>query len=160
MNAIYTGPDRRTGADPRPVFPALGRYYGITSDLAYLLVRVAAGLMLLPGGWGKLMAGAQAVAAGALARRGIEPALPLAYLIMFLETVGGICIAIGFLTRPFAALLVIEFIVLIVMAHVPNGWAASAGGAQFPLLWGLLFVAIVLRGGGPWSIDRKLGWEI
>jgi hypothetical protein len=24
----------------------------------------------------------------------------------------------------------------------------------------LILLAILLRGGGPWSVDRKLGWEV
>ncbi len=147
-------------ADPKPVIPALGKYYAFASDLAYLIVRVTAGVMLIPHGWTKVMAGATAVAANALSRRGIEPALPLAYLIIFLETIGGILIAIGLFTRPIAALLVIEFLVIIFKAHLPNGYSVSASGIEFPLMWGLILLAILLRGGGPWSVDRKLGWEV
>jgi uncharacterized membrane protein YphA (DoxX/SURF4 family) len=31
---------------------------------------------------------------------------------------------------------------------------------EFPLLWLLMLIAVLLRGGGPWSLDRKLGREI
>jgi uncharacterized membrane protein YphA (DoxX/SURF4 family) len=44
-------------------------------------------------------------AANILSRRGIEPALPLAYVVFFLETIGAICIMIGLFTRFFAAAL-------------------------------------------------------
>jgi putative oxidoreductase len=147
-------------ADPRPVFPAIARHYAFASDLAYLIVRVTAGVWLVQHGWVKLMAGANAVAAGALARRGIEPALPLAYFIMILEGIGGILITVGLFTRPVAVLLVMEFLVIIFKAHLPNGWTVSANGVEFPLMWGLILLAIALRGGGPWSLDRKLGWEV
>ena len=36
----------------------------------------------------------------------------------------------------------------------------SSGGWEYPLFWGLILFAIALRGGGPYSIDRKLGWEL
>jgi putative oxidoreductase len=150
----------RAGAEPRPLFPALGQYYGLASDLAYVIVRVTAGLMLIPHGWPKVFTrGAAAVAAG-LANQGIPLALPGAYMIMFLETIGGILIAIGLFTRPIAALLVIEFLVIIFVAHWPRGYAVGGGGIEFPLMWGLILLAILLRGGGPWSVDRKLGWEV
>jgi hypothetical protein len=42
--------------------------------------------------------------AGGLARRGIEPSLPLAYLIFFNETIGAICLMIGRFTRPITAI--------------------------------------------------------
>ena len=99
--------------------------------------------------------------ATSLARRGIEPALPFAYLIMFVELVGGICITIGFLTRPFALLCLIEMIVIAVKAHLPNGWGFSVqgGGAEFPVMWAILFLVILIRGGGPYSVDRAIGKE-
>jgi putative oxidoreductase len=31
---------------------------------------------------------------------------------------------------------------------------------KYPLMWGLILLAVLLRGGGPWSVDRKLGWEV
>ena len=95
------------------------------------------------------------------ARRGIEPALPLAYVAWFMETVGAICIMLGLFTRVFAIAAVIEFIVIVVVAHAMYGflWSRPGGGWEYPLLWGLLFLAVALRGGGPYSLDRKIGWE-
>ncbi len=90
---------------------------------------------------------------------GIEPALLAAYLVIITEVLGAICITVGFLTRLVAALLVIEFLV-IVKVHSAAGWMASAQGAEFPFIWLIVFVFILLRGGGPYSVDRKLGWEI
>jgi putative oxidoreductase len=150
----------RAKADPKPLIPALGRHYEFTSDLAYLIVRVTAGLMLIPHGWMKVTSFGVAGVAGMLAKMGTPAPEFFAYLIMALETIGGVMIAIGFLTRPIAAMLVIEFAVIIFIAHWPKGYSASAGGIEYPLMWGLILLAIALRGGGPWSVDRKLGWEI
>lgn len=142
-------------------FPGLGSFYDGLADWGYPLLRVTAGLMLLPHVWPKFAtAGAAGVAAG-LARRGIEPALAFAYLIMFVELVGGICIAIGFLTRPFALLCLIEMVVIAVKAHLPNGWffSVQGGGGEFPVMWAILFLIILIRGGGPHSVDRAIGKE-
>ena len=150
----------KSTAEPRPLIPALGHYYGFTSDLAYLIVRVTVGLMLIPHGYAKtIVMGASAVAA-MLTRYGIEPALPFAYVIIVMETIGGTMIAIGLFTRPVAVLAVIEFLVIIFVAHWPKGYSVSGGGIEFPLMWGLILLAVALRGGGPWSVDRKLGWEV
>jgi putative oxidoreductase len=148
------------GVEPRPLIPALGRYYGFASDLAYLIVRVTAGLMLIPHGWPKVFTRGAAGVATSLANYGLPFPLAGAYTIMFLETIGGILIAIGLFTRPIAALLVIEFLVIIFVAHWSRGYGVGAGGIEFPLMWGLILLAILLRGGGPWSVDRKLGWEV
>jgi putative oxidoreductase len=143
----------------RPLVPALARIYPDATEWAYLLLRVVAGLMLIPHVWPKLMAGPAAVAANVMARRGIEPALVAAWLVIITEVLGVICITLGFLTRAVAALLVIEFLV-IVKVHSAAGWMAGAQGAEFPFLWLIVYVFIVLRGGGPYSVDRHLGWEI
>jgi putative oxidoreductase len=147
------------GSDPKPMIPALTSLYARYADLYWPLIRVASGAVLFAHGWPKLMAGAQAFAAGSLAKRGIEPALLLAYVVIFLETAGAILIMLGLFTRPIAALLVIEFMV-IVWVHLPNGFAWTNRGYEYPLLWGLFFLAILLRGGGPYSLDRKLGREV
>jgi putative oxidoreductase len=148
------------GIEPRPVVPAMGRHYAFASDLAYLIVRVTAGLMLIPHGWMKMFGRGAVAVAAMLAHYGIPAATPSAYLIMVLETIGGILIAIGLFTRPVAALLVIEFLVIVFVAHWPRGYFVGVGGIEFPLMWGLILIAIMLRGGGPWSVDRKLGWEV
>ena len=146
-------------AEPRPIIPALGGFYRKAADISYLIIRVTAGLMLIPHGYPKVMtAGASGVAA-MLGRYGIGFGEPFAYVLMFLETIGGILIAIGYLTRPIALLLVIEFLVIIFVAHWPRGYFASANGIELPLLWGLILLAILLRGGGPYSVDRRIGRE-
>jgi putative oxidoreductase len=148
--------------DTKLIFPGLGGLYDSLSDWAYPLLRVTAGLMLIPHVWPKFMVfGVQAVAANTLARRGIEPALPIAYLIMFVESVGAICIAIGFLTRPFALMLLIEMLVITFKVQLPNGWffSVQGGGAEFPVMWALLFLVILIRGGGHHSVDRAIGKE-
>ena len=103
-----------------------------------------------------------AFAAGTLARRGLEPALLLAYLVWFIETIGAAGIMLGLFTRFFAIAAVIEFIVIVFVYHWEQGfwWSRPGGGWEYPLLWGLMFLAIALRGGGPYSLDRKIGREL
>jgi putative oxidoreductase len=123
-------------------------------------VRVTAGVMLVPHGWPKVFTRGAAGVATSLANYGLPFPTAGAYIIMFLETIGGILIAIGLFTRPIAALLVFEFLIIVFVAHWPRGYGVGAGGIEFPLMWGLILLAILLRGGGPWSVDRKLGWEV
>lgn len=150
-------------AEPRPIIPALGRVYAKSRDLSYLVIRLTVGGVLLVHGVGKLLTGTVTTfATVSLARRGIEPALPLAYVVLGIETVGAICIMAGLFTRFFAVAAGIEFAVITFVAHWPNGfwWVRPGGGWEYPLLWGLLFAAVVLRGGGPYSLDRRIGWEL
>ena len=79
----------RAGSDPKPVIPSLGRYYGLTSDIAYLIVRLTVGLMLLPHGWTKVVTGITGVS-GYFARLHLEPAWLFTIVSMFNETIGGV----------------------------------------------------------------------
>jgi putative oxidoreductase len=149
--------------EPRPIIPALGSFYAWSRDFSYLIIRVTAGGMLLVHGVAKLMHGSVATfATVGLARRGIEPALPLAYVVWTIETVGAVCIMLGLFTRFFAVAAGIQFTVIVFIAHWPQGfWFNRPGGGwEYPLLWGLMFAAIALRGGGPYSLDRKIGIEL
>jgi putative oxidoreductase len=148
-----------SGREPVPMLGGLGSIYENFGALHWPLIRATAGIILFTHGWPKLMAGSQAVAANTLAKRGIEPALFMAYILILLETAGAICITVGFLTRPIAVALVIEFAV-IVYHHIPNGYVWIKGGYEYPLLWGLIFLAIAIRGGGPYSVDRAIGREV
>ncbi len=150
---------RDTGKEPKLILPGLKPLYDNVSILSWPVVRLIAGGFLLTHGIPKVMnVGIQAFATNSLAKRGIEPALLLAYVVFFLETVGAVMIMLGLLTRPIALLLCIEFAV-IVWSHLPIGYAWVKGGWEYPAFWGLLFFAILLRGGGPYSLDRRLGKE-
>jgi putative oxidoreductase len=149
--------------EPRPFIPQIGRMYDQTRDLGWLLVRLTAGGFLLVHGLQKITGTTiTAFAAGSMARRGIEPALPAAYAIFFLETVGAVCLMAGLFTRLFAGMIFVEFLVITFVAHWPNGfgWTRPGGGWEFPAFWGLIVLAILLRGGGPYSLDRRLGREL
>ena len=69
---------------------------------------------------------------------------------------------LGLFTRFFAVAAGIQFTVIVFIAHWPHGfwWTRPGGGWEYPLMWGLMFAAIALRGGGPYSLDRRIGWEL
>jgi len=146
------------GQEPRLLIPALRPLYENLAILSYPLLRATAGLFLLAHGWPKLMRGPEALV-GMVNRLGLGLPLFWAWLLIFLETVGALCIVFGLFTRVIAAMLVIEFAVIVFWAHWSRGFSAGANGWEYPALWGLVFLAILLRGGGPYSLDRKLGRE-
>ena len=145
-------------AKPRLLIPGLQKFYAWAEPVSWLLIRLTVGLMLIPHGWPKLMAGIGPVAANALTKRGITPAEPLAIALIAIETLGGLCIALGLFTRFWAAAATIEMCV-IVYHHLPKfGWTDR--GYEYPLMWGLVLLAVALRGGGPYSVDRLLKREL
>jgi putative oxidoreductase len=134
--------------------PALGGFYAWVKPYCYPLIRFATGAILIPNGIPKLMAGFDATSAG-MARGFALPAL-VAILVMATETIGGFCVAIGFLTRFWAVAAAIEMAVITFKVQLPNGYPRVE---QF-LLWSILFFAIALRGGGRCSVDRLIGREL
>ncbi len=147
-------------SDPRPIIPALGRHYALTSDLAYLLVRVAVGGFVFLHGWTKFTGMNHAALTGYMGKLGLEPAGFFAYYLVFNETIVALLVVVGLFTQLAALSLVVEFVVLLVLVHVPRGWGMAVNGVEFPLFWLLMLIVILLRGGGPWSLDRKIGKEI
>jgi putative oxidoreductase len=151
--------DPPSANEPRLLIPQLRPFYRAVAPLSWLLVRLTVGLMLIPHGWPKVEAGVAATASSALARRGIQPAEPLAILLIVLETIGGICIALGLFTRFFAAGAAVEMLI-ITWLYWKAGFSWLNRGYEYTLLWGLVCFAIALRGGGPYSLDRKLGVQL
>jgi putative oxidoreductase len=146
----------------RYYIPALGRLYEALDWLAWPLARIAAGALLIPHGAQKLfqLGGSVQQTAAGFAKMGLEPAYPLALYIALLEFVGGILLTIGFLTRP-VALLVAGFMATAVFhVHWANGFFWTNRGYEYPLMWLLLCIALMIRGGGEFSVDRALRREI
>jgi putative oxidoreductase len=143
---------------PELLFPGLRPFYAWAEPISWALIRITAGLMIIPHGWPKLMMGVSATAQMALVKRGIQPAEPLAIVLIALETVGGLCIALGLFTRFWAAAVFIEMMVIVYQYLPKFGWTGP--GYEYPLFWGLVMLAIALRGGGPYSLDRRIGREL
>ena len=66
--------------------------------------------------------------------------------------------AIGLGTRFFAAAITLEMMVISYHYLPKFGWTGP--GYEYPLMWGLIMFAIALRGGGPYSLDRRFGKEL
>jgi putative oxidoreductase len=98
---------------------------------------------------------------GFFEKLGITPAPFWLWVVTITEFFGGLCIFFGFLTRFWAAGLVIDMAVAILKNHIKVGffWLTPGGGLEFPLTLGVLALAIVLMGPSPWSVDRAIGLE-
>ncbi|HZT28120.1 MAG TPA: DoxX family protein [Pseudolabrys sp.] len=142
------------------LYPGLASFYATWTPIATTFVRVVVGVMFLVHVSGKFKIGAAAVAANIMAKNGIEPSLLCAYVVMFLEVVGGACLIIGLFTRFFAAALAIEMLIALLFVHLPRGYAASGGGYEYVLLIGAVCFLIAIRGGGPYSVDHYIGKEL
>lgn len=143
----------------RLIFPALGGLYDTFAPYSYAFMRFAAGAILVPHGVQKLIYGTAAGTAKGLAAKGFPFPMPLAYAVGFLELFVAAALAIGLFTRLSAAMLAVQMAVITILFTGPNGYFWSKLGYEFSLLWMLLFVAIMFRGGGRYSVDHHLGKE-
>ena len=165
MNETNAARHQVPPGEPKLILPFLAPFYDFARDLSYPLVRLTlGGLMLYHAFSSGKLTGKVTVAAFAagLAKRGMEPSVPLAYLVFFTETVAAVCLILGFATRFVAAAIAIELAVITFAVWWPQGFhfLTPGGGAEFPFLFGLMVFFVALRGGGPYSLDRKIGWEL
>jgi len=147
-------------SDPKLLLPFLRPLYDVVAPLSWPIVRFGVGLNLVVHGWGKIVRGPVAQAAN-FAHDGL-PALGVKFAIFLtvIEFIGGIAIALGLFTRFFAAAVAIEMGYLVWPHYWDNGFSWLNRGYEYVLLWGLVSLAITLRGGGPYSLDRGLGREL
>jgi len=145
-------------AEPKLLLPFLKPFYDRVIPLSWLVVRIGCGWGLLVHGWGKVTRGPGAYVK-AFTDMGFDPALPWVWAGLIIEFGGGIAILLGLFTRFFAAAVAIELLIITCL-YWHNGFSWLNRGYEFTLMWGLVAFAIALRGGGPYSLDRKLGVEL
>jgi putative oxidoreductase len=146
-------------AEPKLLLPVLRPFYDAAIPLSWLIVRAAVGWNLLVHGWGKIMAGSTEAYLKGYSDMGFIPPAPWFWSSTTVETTAGIALILGLFTRFFAAAAAIELLI-ITMIYWKTGFAWTRRGYEYTLMWGLISFAIALRGGGPYSLDRKLGREL
>jgi putative oxidoreductase len=131
------------------------------APLGYPLIRITAGLLLMPHGAQKLFGwfggyGLDATGQFFATSLGMEPGFLFALLAGLVEFFGGLALVLGLLTRP-AALGIAVLMGVALTVHAANGFFWTSGGVEYPLMWGLIAIAVFLRGGERFSLDRRLG---
>ena len=83
------------------------------------------------------------------------------FLVILLESVGALALILGVATRLLAVCYLFLAIGIIAMVHIQNGffmnWAGNQAGEgiEFFLLWIGMAVALIITGGGKFSVDEK-----
>lgn len=147
----------------KPIVPAFGAISEALSPLAEPMVRVVAGLLLMPHGAQKLFGwfggyGVEATGQFFAAKLGLPASLAL--VAGLIEFFGGLLLAAGLATRPVAALVFALMAVAVVEVHLSIGFFWTSGGFEYPLLWGIVALSFAVRGGGRYSVDALIGREI
>ena len=145
-------------ADTKLLIPALGGIYRALAPATGALVRVISGLSLVAHGYPKLFVNPAGNAAF-FEQAGFKPGMFWAIAVGLTEMVGGLCLAAGFLTRLVCVPILI-FLLTAVAYHWQFGFYWNTRGIEFPLFWSVVTLHFLIHGGGPWSLDAKLGREI
>jgi putative oxidoreductase len=143
----------------RLIIPGLAGLYEQFAPLSYAFMRFATGAVLVPHGVQKVLSGSTERVVDAIAQHGLSFARPLAYVTVFTELVAAAFLAIGLFTRVAALMILIEMIVIIFVFNWQYGYFWTNRGVEYALLWALLCLAILFRGGGRYSVDHMLGKE-
>lgn len=126
-------------------------------DHGLLAMRVGIGLMFaIVHGWPKLIGGPErwAKLGGAMKSFGIDFAPEFwGFMAAFAEFAGGIALALGLLTRPFLALLIVTMVVAAVK-HLAAGDGLK--GSSHSIEVGFAFLGLFFTGPGKLSLDWKL----
>ena len=87
---------------------------------------------------------------------GLTPGYLMALLAGLVEFFGGLALVLGVLVRPAAAALAFAMLIAVFAVHWSKGFFASNGGYEYALALLAASVALVLSGGGRFSVDRSM----
>lgn len=129
-------------------------------DLGLLIIRLVIGLLFAAHGAQKLFGwfGGYGLAGtgGWMDSLGLKPGKTMALVAGLSELIGGLLLAIGFLT-PLAALLIAgTMIIAIAKVHFPNGLWSTANGYEYNLVILVVVIGLALTGAGQYALDALL----
>ena len=134
------------------------------SSFGPAIVRVAVGVVFVAHGAQKLFGlwgGDLSGTAGFFAQLGLSPAYPLAIAVGVVEFAGGLLLISGAFTLMASALLLVDMLVAVWKAHLPNGfflnWTNAPGsghGIEFNLVLIAALASLMLTGPGALSFDH------
>ncbi len=127
---------------------------------ALLAIRVVMGSLLAIHGYRKLDGGVGKFVA-TVDRYGFPFPELLARATVVIEFVGGVCLVVGLLTRLWAALTTLQFLMIVakVKWHLGVLGAAGRAGFELDLLYAVTAAALLLAGAGLLAADHWLGLE-
>ncbi|MDD5668673.1 MAG: DoxX family protein [Candidatus Omnitrophica bacterium] len=86
---------------------------------------------------------------------GFSPVSFWAYCMIFVELGGGICLILGIFPRISAALISVLMIVAVLKVHLAKGFFMQSGGFEYNFLIVSVCLALILMGGGKYSVFNK-----
>lgn len=135
------------------------------SDIASFVLRILLGLVFFPHGAQKVFGwfggyGFSATMANFTEKMGI-PAF-FAFLDIVAEFGGAVALVIGLLTRVASFGIACIMVVAVFMVHLSNGFfmnwfgTKQGEGFEYHILVIAITIALMIKGGGRWSVDRLI----
>lgn len=118
-------------------------------NIGFLLLRISVGVIFIVSGWGKLTGIGSIISL--MTGIGLPVAAFWAYLVAFVEFLGGIAVILGVYTRFFAKLLAVIMLVALLTVKIKSGFQAAR--IDIALLGSTL--ALTALGGGEWQLIKK-----
>lgn len=118
------------------------------------LLRVVVGFAFFMHGQQKLFQMGIGGVGGFFASLGIPAPELAAVAVSLVETIGGLALILGVLTRLAGALLAADMLVAMLVVHRPNGFYAGDGGVELVLVLGTAALALALTGPGAVAVDQ------
>ena len=78
------------------------------------------------------------------------------YLVGLAQVVSAIAVLVGVFIRLAAVALIVVMLEAIFMVHLPHGFDVSNGGMEYALTQLLIAFALLLMGGGAYSLSSRL----
>ncbi len=135
--------------------PAAAGIYEALGPYSYTLVRVTLGLILIPHGFPKLFLDDAVPTSRNFVNFGWSYPLAWAYFIGTVEFLGGLCMIVGLWTRAVAVAFIIQMSVIAFAVLWPN-WGWGRRGMEYVVFIGGIAIAILIGGGGRYSVDHYL----
>ena len=144
----------------RLYIPGLGGLYESLWDIVWLLLRLAAGLIVVPHGMQKLFGmfggGGLTGTAAFFDKIGYSPGSVWAPVVGCVEFFGGLLLAIGLFTRPVAFILAGEMAVAYFYAHAHKGFWPVDNGGELAAICCFVYLFLAAAGPGAWSVDGRI----
>lgn len=87
-----------------------------------------------------------------IADMGFPLSLLFAWLVAFAETVAPLLVAVGLLTRPAALIVLVNFLVVVFVAHAGDPLTSR----ELPMLFGAIALTLAFTGAGRYSLDELI----
>jgi len=142
----------------------MNKLFATDDSWAGLILRVGLGVVFFPHGAQKLLGwfGGAGVSGTMESFTGMGMPAVVAILIILGESLGSIGLIVGFMTRLAALGLFIIMAGAVYLVHLPNGffmnwYGTQAGeGFEYHILVLAICAALILKGAGKWSLDRRI----